>query len=66
MLRYASVLALGLAGLGAIQPPLAWLYVAMAATFEAWLAGVTALARLGDSRLDGPDCSELTSKAVTA
>jgi hypothetical protein len=38
MLRYASVLALGLAGLGAIQPPLAWLYVAMAATFEAWLA----------------------------
>lgn len=38
MLRYAAVLALGLAGLGAINPPLAWLYVAMAAAFEMWLA----------------------------
>lgn len=38
MLKYAAVLALGLAGLGAINPPLAWLYIVFAAAFEAWLA----------------------------
>jgi len=37
MLRYVSVLVLGLAGLGAIRPPLAWIYVATAALFELWL-----------------------------
>jgi hypothetical protein len=38
MLKYVAVLVLGLAGLGALQAPLAWLYVAAAAAFELWLA----------------------------
>lgn len=38
MLRLAAVLVLGLAGLGAINAKLAWIYVAFAALFQAWLA----------------------------
>jgi hypothetical protein len=38
MLRFAAVLVLGFAGLGAINPRLAWIYVVFAAAFEAWLA----------------------------
>ena len=37
MLRYSSVVVLGLAGLGAVNPPFSWLYVAAAALFELWL-----------------------------
>lgn len=37
MLRYLSVVVLGFAGLGAVNPRLSWLYVATAAVFELWL-----------------------------
>jgi hypothetical protein len=38
MLKLAAVLALGFAGLGAINAKLAWIYVVFAAAFETWLA----------------------------
>lgn len=37
MLRLVPVLVLGLAGLGAINSVLSWLYIAAAAAFELWL-----------------------------
>jgi hypothetical protein len=37
MLRFAAVLVLGFAGLGAINPALSWIYVLFAAAFELWL-----------------------------
>ena len=54
MLRYLSVVVLGFAGLGAVNPPLSWLYVAAAALFELWLLGRIRAAGSGPAAVDEP------------
>lgn len=55
MLRLGPALVLGLAGLGALNPPLAWIYIGVVLVFELWLLRkLAALGRAAVAAEEGP------------